>query len=217
LNLRGRQIGVSTIVKAVVAKNPPLDFGLFVGASDQLPVCGELLTTENKTSNVCGFTNHPDPYASPPSNKWVSAPLDDLCVDQQGPGDKLQYSTWGSNYADKSFSWSTIMIGEPMVVDPSPSANLYQWLVTPKGFLSAASAPIYIINGTCDSTVPARGARDLGLYAEKTLGLASKQFTVVIPQGAGHNDSLNETVNPGGNQAVRQWLEDNGVPIAVAP
>src|SRR5690242_21616263 len=43
-NLRGRGGSWSTVVRAVIAKDPPLDFGLFVGTKDQLPACGELLT-----------------------------------------------------------------------------------------------------------------------------------------------------------------------------
>jgi len=159
---------------------------------------------------MCAWMSHP---LSP--NKYDSSPLGDLCVDQQGPGDMLPYSTWGSNYADKCNAWSAIMMGEPLVVDPSPTTNLYQWLVTPKNFLSATSAPIYVINGVCDATAPARGSRDIGIYAAETLGMTSKQFKVVLPQGAGHNDSLNETVNPSGNKDVRQWLKDNGLPIVV--
>jgi hypothetical protein len=216
-NLRGRRGSHSTRVRAVVVKDPALDFGLFVGDRDSLPQCGELLTPENQAANLCGYTTHPAPPAA-----WSSATLGnglvDLCVDKKGPDNALPFATWGTNYFDESNPWSsTMMGGDPLVVAPTPTASYFQWLVTPKSFLDATSAPIYIINGVCDAEVPARGARDLGDYASTSLGLSALRFTVVLPQGGGHNDALNEKINPGGNQAVRQWLSDNGLALSVAP
>jgi hypothetical protein len=216
-NLRGRNGSWSTAVRAVVAKDPALDFGLFVGSRDQLPLCGELLTAENQAANMCGFKTHPAPPA-PWDSTTLGTGLKDLCVDKSGPGNTYNFDTYGSNYFDESNPWSsTMMGGDPLVVSPTHDANYYQWLVTPKSFLDASSAPIYIINGVCDAEVVARGARDLGAYAATTLGFSAQQLTVVLPQGGGHNDALNETVNPGGNQAVRQWLADNGMAIQVTP
>jgi len=215
-NLRGRNGSWSTLVRAAIAKDPPLDFGVFVGTRDQLPVCGELLTSANKAANMCGFTTHPLPPA-PWDSTTLGTGLDDLCVDKNGPANQSQFDTYGSNYFDESNPWSTTMMGgDPIVASPTRAANYYQWLVSPTSYLAASSAPIYVINGVCDAEVPARGARDFGTLGQG-LGLDASQLTVLLPQGGGHNDALRESVNPGGNQAVRQWLSDNGVTIRVSP
>ena len=162
---------------------------------------------------MCGFMTHPLPPAAWDSTT-LGTGLDDLCVDKNGPANQYQFDTYGTNYFDESNPWSTTMMGgDPMVVGPTRAANYYQWLVSPTSYIDTSSAPIYAINGVCDAEVPARGARDFG----QGLGLDPQKLTVVLPQGGGHNDALRESVNPGGNQAVRQWLSDNGVTIRVDP
>jgi acetyl esterase/lipase len=183
--VKGRSPGGESSAVAAVVAQSPT-VDLGIFIADPMPVCGSLALDPD----LCGT---------------VANPIPGKCVtDPQCSGASCVF---GDQYTTLGRPALTQMLGAP-ITDPAVGVTAS---VTPITYVDADDPPMYLLAGKCDCTNPPIQVQDFGPAATAKGG----RVTIKMVETAGHGETLGDSTNPGGSDAVKAWLVSQGFPESV--